>query len=44
VTSKVVVPNGTDIALPCYVDLVARYQTFAKKSAENIIKLAETFV
>ena len=38
------VPNGMEIASPVYVDLVKRYRTFAKQTAENIIKLAETLV
>jgi hypothetical protein len=40
----VTVPNGTEIASPTYVALVAKYRTFAKQTAENIIKLAETLV
>lgn len=36
------VPNGTSDSL--FDSLVERYRTFAKKSAENIIQLAETLV
>ena len=43
-TTSVTVQNGTEIAAPIYADLVQRYYSFAKKSAENIIKLAETLV
>ena len=34
--------NATDICSPEYVHLVQRYLRFAKASAENIVKLAET--
>jgi hypothetical protein len=40
----VTVPNGTEIASPTYVALVTKYRTFAKQTAENIIRLAETLV
>jgi hypothetical protein len=43
-TTSVTVQNGTEIAAPIYADLVQRYHTFAKHSAENIIKLAETLL
>jgi hypothetical protein len=43
-SNLVTVPNGTEIVSPIYADLVQRYRTFAKQSAENIIKLSETLV
>jgi hypothetical protein len=43
-TTSVTVQNGAEIVAPIYADLVQRYYSFAKKSAENIIKLAETLV
>ena len=39
-----VVPNGTEIVSPKYLDLVEKYKLFARKSAENIVKLAETLI
>jgi hypothetical protein len=38
------VPNGTEIHSPNYVKLVEQYKLFARKTAENIIGLAETLV
>jgi hypothetical protein len=40
--STSVVPNGTEIVSPLYLDLVGRYKRFAKESATNLIGLAET--
>jgi len=39
-----IVPNGTEIDSPKYVQLVEQYRLFARKTAENIIGLAETLV
>ena len=36
--------NGTEIDPSTYVNLVQRYRHFAKESAANIVKLAETLV
>jgi hypothetical protein len=36
--------NGTEIDSSTYVNLVQRYRHFAKESAANIVKLAETLV
>ena len=36
--------NGTEINSSTYVNLVQRYRHFAKESAANIVKLAETLV
>lgn len=41
-TAVAVVPNGTELS--DFDSLVERYLTFAIKSAENIIRLAETLV
>ena len=38
------VQNGTEIDSSTYVSLVQRYRHFAKESAANIVKLAETLV
>jgi hypothetical protein len=43
-TATMDVQNGTEVGSTIYVDLVQRYYSFAKNSAENIIKLAETLV
>jgi hypothetical protein len=42
--NEVVVPNVTEVTSANYVDLVTKYRLFAKKTAENIIGLAETLV
>ena len=39
-----IVPNGMEINSSAYVNLVQRYKHFAKESAANIVKLAETLV
>jgi hypothetical protein len=44
VTTLVAVQNGTEISSPTYTALVLKYRTFAKQTAENIIKLAETLL
>ena len=36
--------NESDIASTTYMSLVAQYRTFAKETAENIVRLAETLV
>lgn len=41
-TTPATVPNGTTLSV--FDELVERYRAFAKKSAENIIKLAETLL
>jgi hypothetical protein len=43
-TTLITVPNGTEISSPTYTALVLKYRTFAKQTAENIIKLAETLL
>jgi hypothetical protein len=43
-TNVAFVPNGTQMDSLEYVHLVEKYRLFAKKSAENIIGLAETLV
>ena len=40
----VAVQNGTEIASATYVALVTKYRTFAKQTAESIVRLAETLV
>ena len=43
-TTTTLVPNGTEIDSPKYVKLVEQYKLFARKTAGNIIGLAETLV
>src|SRR5271166_4445290 len=38
------VPNGTDVASPLVGELVKQYRLFAKETAENVLRLAETIV
>jgi hypothetical protein len=42
--TEVIVQNGTEVATAKYVGFVQKYMFFARKTAENIIKLAETLV
>ena len=41
-TNVEIVPIGTEIESPKYAHFVEQYKLFAKKTAENIIRLAET--
>ena len=42
--NALVVPNGTEVSSTVHIQLVNQYRTFAKHTAANIIKLAETLV